>query len=199
MLFSGLRFLDVSNPADPFIAGKRSQILPRRLRRWIGTKSLSQIGGHLVHHATGSFGFGHNAIILLTPILLLITLLAVPAWGQIPAQANTYRAQLTREARAAWGLEAPVAFFAAQVHQESGWREDARSPVGALGLAQFMPGTAAWIAGSIKRGQLRAPALAPLDASGDVGASPNPSRHRNRRRVPVRLDSHTSISACEST
>jgi hypothetical protein len=29
---------------------------------------------------------------------------------------------------------------------ESGWREDARSPVGALGLAQFMPGTAAWIA-----------------------------------------------------
>lgn len=78
--------------------------------------------------------------------LLLIALLAVPAWGQIPAQANIYRAQLTREARAAWGLEAPVALFAAQIHQESGWREDARSPVGALGLAQFMPGTAAWIA-----------------------------------------------------
>jgi soluble lytic murein transglycosylase-like protein len=77
---------------------------------------------------------------------LLIVLLALPAWGQIPAQANIYRAQLTREARAAWGLEAPVALFAAQVHQESGWREDARSPVGALGLAQFMPGTAAWIA-----------------------------------------------------
>jgi hypothetical protein len=78
--------------------------------------------------------------------LLLIALLAVPVWGQIPAQANTYRAQLTREARAAWGLKAPVALFAAQVHQESGWREDARSPLGALGLAQFMPGTAAWIA-----------------------------------------------------
>jgi soluble lytic murein transglycosylase-like protein len=78
--------------------------------------------------------------------LLLIALLAVPAWGQIPAQASIYRAQLTREARAAWGLEAPVALFAAQVHQESVWREDARSPVGALGLAQFMPGTAAWIA-----------------------------------------------------
>jgi soluble lytic murein transglycosylase-like protein len=39
-----------------------------------------------------------------------------------------------------------VVLFAAQVHQESGWREDAHSPVGALGLAQFMPGTAAWIA-----------------------------------------------------
>jgi soluble lytic murein transglycosylase-like protein len=77
---------------------------------------------------------------------LLLVLLAVPAWGQIPAQANIYRARLTREARAIWGLEAPVALFAAQVHQESGWREDARSPVGALGLAQFMPGTAAWIA-----------------------------------------------------
>jgi len=80
--------------------------------------------------------------------LLLIALLAVPAWG----------------------LEAPVALFAAQVHQESGWREDARSPVGALGLAQFMPGTAAWIA------QLYPADLgdaAPLDAlgaarSGDV-------------------------------
>jgi soluble lytic murein transglycosylase-like protein len=78
--------------------------------------------------------------------LLLLFLLAVPVWGQIPAQANIYRAQLTREARAAWGLEAPVALFAAQIHQESGWREDARSPMGALGLAQFMPGTAAWIA-----------------------------------------------------
>jgi soluble lytic murein transglycosylase-like protein len=77
---------------------------------------------------------------------LLLVLLAVPARGQIPAQANIYRARLTREARTAWGLEAPVALFAAQVHQESGWREDARSPVGALGLAQFMPGTAAWIA-----------------------------------------------------
>jgi soluble lytic murein transglycosylase-like protein len=76
----------------------------------------------------------------------LMVLLALPAWGQIPAQANTYRARLTREARAAWGLEAPGALFAAQVHQESGWREDARSLVGALGLAQFMPGTAAWIA-----------------------------------------------------
>jgi soluble lytic murein transglycosylase-like protein len=93
--------------------------------------------------------------------LLLIALLAVPAWGQIPAQANIYRAQLTREARAAWGLEAPVALFAAQVHQESGWREDARSPVGALGLAQFMPGTAAWIAKLYPAGLADA---APLDA-----------------------------------
>jgi soluble lytic murein transglycosylase-like protein len=35
--------------------------------------------------------------------------------------------------------------FAAQLHQESGWRPDAVSPVGAQGLAQFMPATADWI------------------------------------------------------
>ncbi|AWF65206.1 transglycosylase SLT domain-containing protein [Pseudomonas aeruginosa] len=52
-----------------------------------------------------------------------------------------------RSAHAEWGLSAPIATFAAQVHQESRWRADARSPVGAQGLAQFMPGTAEWIAG----------------------------------------------------
>lgn len=69
-----------------------------------------------------------------------------PVVKGIPAQANTYRARLIREVHAHWGLTGPVAIFAAQLHQESGWREDARSPVGALGLAQFMPGTATWIA-----------------------------------------------------
>jgi|GEM_PF-1781536 len=64
---------------------------------------------------------------------------------QPPAAALPYRAELTRNARALWGLDAPVPVFAAQVHTESGWRADAVSPVGALGLAQFMPGTAKWI------------------------------------------------------
>jgi soluble lytic murein transglycosylase-like protein len=43
-------------------------------------------------------------------------------------------------------LLAPVPIFAAQIHQESRWRPDAKSAVGALGIAQFMPGTAQWIA-----------------------------------------------------
>jgi soluble lytic murein transglycosylase-like protein len=65
----------------------------------------------------------------------------------IPREAQRYQLTLKREAQLAWGLQAPVATFAAQVHQESRWRLDARSPVGAEGLAQFMPSTAKWIAG----------------------------------------------------
>lgn len=65
----------------------------------------------------------------------------------IPREALQHRLALKREAQRVWGLDAPVATFAAQVHQESRWRVDARSPVGALGLAQFMPSTASWIGG----------------------------------------------------
>lgn len=64
--------------------------------------------------------------------------------AEIPRQALAYRGVLIRAARVEWGLNAPVATFAAQVHQESRWREDAKSPVGAQGLAQFMPTTATW-------------------------------------------------------
>jgi soluble lytic murein transglycosylase-like protein len=67
--------------------------------------------------------------------------------AEIPAAANQYRGELTRNARLAWGLDAPVATLAAQVHQESGWQHDAVSRVGAKGLAQFMPETARWIGG----------------------------------------------------
>ncbi|KFK92742.1 MULTISPECIES: transglycosylase SLT domain-containing protein [unclassified Serratia (in: enterobacteria)] len=59
--------------------------------------------------------------------------------------AMQHRDTLIRAARIEWGLSAPVADFAAQLHQESGWRHDAVSPVGAQGLAQFMPSTADWI------------------------------------------------------
>ena len=73
--------------------------------------------------------------------------LALPVQAQVPQAAQQYRALLVRTAHAAWGLDAPVAVFAAQVHQESAWRADAVSRVGAQGLAQFMPATATWIAG----------------------------------------------------
>lgn len=66
------------------------------------------------------------------------------AKAQVPAAAQQHRALLVRTANATWGLGAPVAVFAAQVHQESAWKPEAVSRVGARGLAQFMPATAQW-------------------------------------------------------
>ena len=66
------------------------------------------------------------------------------AHAQVPHESARYKLTLLREAHSQWGLGAPVPAFAAQVHQESGWRPDAVSRVGARGLAQFMPATATW-------------------------------------------------------
>lgn len=71
----------------------------------------------------------------------------------MPRDALRYQRDLTRNARAVWGMDAPVATFAAQIHQESRWRANAQSPVGAQGMAQFMPGTATWISGAYKLGE----------------------------------------------
>lgn len=68
--------------------------------------------------------------------------------GNIPHDAQRHQRDLTRNARLVWGLDAPVATFAAQIHQESRWRSEAVSQVGAQGMAQFMPATARWIAGA---------------------------------------------------
>lgn len=78
--------------------------------------------------------------------LLAVLSLALLSAHRIPPQANQYKARLIREAHAAGGLSAPSAMFAAQIQQESGYNTVARSGVGAAGLAQFMPGSAAWIA-----------------------------------------------------
>ncbi|WP_082754541.1 transglycosylase SLT domain-containing protein [Burkholderia savannae] len=69
------------------------------------------------------------------------------ATAQVPVEARAYRAELTRNARAVWGIDAPVSAFAAQIHQESRWRANAVSVVGALGMAQIMPATVEWMAG----------------------------------------------------
>ncbi len=56
--------------------------------------------------------------------------------------AKPFQNTLTREARAVWGMQAPITIFAGQLHQESAWRADARS-IYAEGLAQFTKDTAA--------------------------------------------------------
>lgn len=77
---------------------------------------------------------------------LLVCLAASHALAAgIPHAAHSYRADLTRQARLVWGMDAPLAMLAAQVHQESAWNPSAISKVGAKGLAQFMPATAKWI------------------------------------------------------
>lgn len=83
--------------------------------------------------------------------VLALSLLALvssqPACAEaIPSTAKQHRATLVRSAHMVWGLDAPIATFAAQVHQESRWNVYAKSPVGAEGLAQFMPTTTEWIA-----------------------------------------------------
>lgn len=79
--------------------------------------------------------------------LMATGFMAVACAQSIPRDAQRHQGLLKREAQRVWGLQAPVATFAAQIHQESLWRESARSPVGAQGLAQFMPTTTNWIGG----------------------------------------------------
>ncbi len=81
-------------------------------------------------------------------IAMCLVVACQPAQAQpIPHQAQRYRADLVRAAHSQWGLDAPIAALAAQVHQESGWNAAAISPVGARGLTQFMPATTQWWCG----------------------------------------------------
>lgn len=110
-----------------------------RLKRW-----LAEVGNDLY------IIWMIEPRLFLWPLFVLLVVLGcsmVPsADAAIPTAAEQHRRTLVRAAHAEWGLGAPVATFAAQVHQESAWRVNARSPVGAQGLAQFMPATADWMA-----------------------------------------------------
>lgn len=74
----------------------------------------------------------------------------VEANPQYPRASLRYRRDLIRNARFIWGLNAPIATFAGQIHQESAWNPNARSPY-AGGLAQFTPDTAKWISGVYRK------------------------------------------------
>ncbi|AGG89909.1 transglycosylase SLT domain-containing protein [Rhodanobacter denitrificans] len=64
----------------------------------------------------------------------------------VPEVNTMYRRYVEQAVAEEWGVEGSPARLAAQIHQESSWNAKARSPVGAEGLAQFMPSTGAWIA-----------------------------------------------------
>ena len=78
--------------------------------------------------------------------VILAALAAQAQAADWQTRANAYKRELIREARAAMGLDAPVAMLAAQIHQESLWRPNAQSKY-ANGLTQFTPETEAWIKG----------------------------------------------------
>lgn len=90
------------------------------------------------------FWFALGCIASLSLVFLLCTS-SHAAEVQIPRAALQYRSELIRVSRMAWGLDAPVAVFAAQIHTESWWKNSTVSSVGAQGLAQFMPSTAKWL------------------------------------------------------
>lgn len=86
------------------------------------------------------------AVAVFVALIVGCLLGAAPAGAaEPPRAAQQYQRDLTREARAVFGLQAPVPVMAAQIHQESSWRPDARSPY-AQGIAQFVPATAEWVA-----------------------------------------------------
>lgn len=65
---------------------------------------------------------------------------------RVPERCRIYQRQLTAEAHTVMGLDAPIGTLAGQIYQESTCNPAARSPVGAAGLTQFMPLTAADLA-----------------------------------------------------
>lgn len=79
--------------------------------------------------------------------LLAISVIWAVAMAQtIPRAADQYRYSLTKISQSVWGMNAPIPALAAQLMVESGFRPGITSGVGAGGIAQFMPATAADLA-----------------------------------------------------
>lgn len=88
-------------------------------------------------------------LVALGALLVLSTCVGGPAYAQqrpaIPAASALHRHRVEQVTAEVWGVHGSSARLAAQLHQESAWRDRARSPVGAQGIAQFMPATAKWM------------------------------------------------------
>lgn len=71
---------------------------------------------------------------------------AQPQMVRVAPASALYRHRVEQASSRAWGVHGSSALLAAQLHQESAFRANAQSAAGALGIAQFMPATARWIA-----------------------------------------------------
>lgn len=81
----------------------------------------------------------------LVALVGVLCLYSRDSFSQIPDAATRYQRLYTRIIESEFGIAAPTASLAAQIHQESGWDCTAVSRTGARGCAQFMPATARWI------------------------------------------------------
>ena len=112
-----------------------------------------EMADRMVALARREAGWRSAAIILAAVLLVILAVGALLLWPagaraqSIPAEAHQYKRDLIRAGRNVWGMDAPTAMFSAQVHQESNWKANARSHVGASGIAQFMPQSSRWISG----------------------------------------------------
>lgn len=88
--------------------------------------------------------------------LLLVSASCEPSYAQstgaVPDRAWQYQRLMIRSALAELGTDRHVASLAGQTYQESIWRNDLKSRVGALGPSQFMPSTARWFIKDMGRG-----------------------------------------------
>jgi hypothetical protein len=85
----------------------------------------------------------NKALLALALGLALTAMTSRGSASVLPQKSYQYKAIVLKEARWYWGADANVALFAGQFEQESAWNNDAKSWVGARGLGQFMPKTAA--------------------------------------------------------
>jgi soluble lytic murein transglycosylase-like protein len=118
----------------------------RRMRGWLAVLAAVWIVSILaVLIALSARPAYADELPIAAPVVIIVSPPAEPApTHELPLSARRWRMELVRASYNTWGLDAPVALFAAQVEQESGWRAGAVSHVGAAGLGQFMPGTASW-------------------------------------------------------
>jgi len=75
---------------------------------------------------------------------LLISCSLQNSHAKEPLESLKYKRDLIRYSRVTWGMNAPIALFASQIHQESSWNYLAKSQY-ASGLSQFTWKTAEWI------------------------------------------------------